>query len=211
MQLLTNSQLGWTPLLATVVLAMTFWFVTFYLTWGSFLVKMSLSAATLAGLSVWLQKDSLERPRLDAKAVLVGLVSAVSLYLIFFAGETISTALFPFAEDQIGQIYGKAAGTPLWALAVLSLFVAGPGEELYWRGYLQRQLMRRFGGWQGWLMGTALYASAHLWSFNFMLIGAATVAGAFWGAIYWRFGSLSPVIISHSVWSAVIFAVLPLA
>jgi len=44
-----------------------------------------------------------------------------------------------------------------------------------------------------------------------MLIGAAAVAGAFWGAMYWRFKNLAMVIISHSIWSAVIFAVLPLA
>jgi membrane protease YdiL (CAAX protease family) len=36
------------------------------------------------------------------------------------------------------------------------------------------------------------------------------VAGAFWGAMYWRFNNLAAVIISHSVWSTVVFAVLPM-
>jgi hypothetical protein len=43
-----------------------------------------------------------------------------------------------------------------------------------------------------------------------MLVGAAAVAGAFWGAMYARLDSLAPVILSHSIWSAVIFAVFPL-
>jgi membrane protease YdiL (CAAX protease family) len=43
-----------------------------------------------------------------------------------------------------------------------------------------------------------------------MLVGAAAVAGAFWGAIYARTGRLAPVIVSHSLWSTVIFAVLPM-
>ena len=89
--------------------------------------------------------------------------------------------------------------------------MTGPCEELYWRGYLQRQLMRRFGGWKGWIFGTFVYAGVHLWTLNVMLIGAAAVAGAFWGGMYWRLGHLTPVMISHSLWSGVIFALLPLS
>ena len=42
-----------------------------------------------------------------------------------------------------------------------------------------------------------------------MLILAALVAGAFWGLEYlWR-RDLAAVVVSHSLWSAVIFAVAP--
>jgi membrane protease YdiL (CAAX protease family) len=98
----------------------------------------------------------------------------------------------------------------MWTIALLLFLVTGPGEELYWRGYLQRSLMTRWGRWQGWLLATAIYAGVHIWSFNLMLIGAAAVAGAFWGVMYWRLRNLAPVIISHSVWSTVIFAVFPM-
>ncbi|MBF0529430.1 MAG: CPBP family intramembrane metalloprotease, partial [Deltaproteobacteria bacterium] len=76
--------------------------------------------------------------------------------------------------------------------------------------FLQDQLISRFGGFKGWLLATACYAGVHIWSFNFMLIGAAGVAGAFWGLVYWRLGRLAPVIISHALWSTFIFAVLPI-
>ena len=95
-------------------------------------------------------------------------------------------------------------------IVLLLFFVTGPCEEIYWRGYLQRNLMERFGNGPGWALGTVIYAAVHIWSFNFMLIGAAAVAGAFWGALYWRLKSLAPIIISHSVWSTVIFAVFPI-
>ncbi len=117
----------------------------------------------------------------------------------------------PFGQHQIGAIYLKGEGTPLWVIALLLFFVTGPSEEIFWRGYLQRTLMLRFGSWQGWLLATVVYAAVHLWSFNFMLIGAAGVAGAFWGAMYWRLGNLGPVILSHSVWSTVIFAIFPMS
>jgi membrane protease YdiL (CAAX protease family) len=208
---LNKRHFRWPPLLGTVALATFFWFVIFYISWGIFWFKISFSAASLAGLSLWLQSDQKERILLDGKSVAMGLFSAAALYLIFWIGKVLSTAIFSFGQHQIGAIYLKGEGTPLWVIALLLFFITGPGEELYWRGYLQRNLMRRFGGWQGWLLATVVYAGVHLWSFNFMLVGAAGVAGAYWGAMYWRVQNLNPVIISHSIWSTVVFTVFPMS
>jgi membrane protease YdiL (CAAX protease family) len=198
-------------MLGTVALAAVLWFVTFYIAWGIFWVKIAFSAATLAGISLWIGSDRIQNLGIDLISLPIGLASAAALYLIFWIGESLTTVLFPFAPHQIGAIYGKGEGAPLWIIILLLFFVTGPSEEIYWRGYLQRNLMIRLGGWQGWLLATILYAGVHLWSFNFMLIGAACVAGAFWGALYWRLGKLFPVIISHSLWSSVIFAVFPMS
>ena len=196
-------------LLATIVFAFILWSLAFFFPWGSFWIKISLSAASLAALGIYFQKGSNDSFVFDTRAILIGLVSAALLYLIFWAGKVVATGLFPFAEHQIGSIYGKGAGASRWMIALLLLFVTGPCEEIYWRGYLQRKLMQCLGGWQGWLLASAIYAGVHIWSFNFMLIGAAAVAGAFWGALYWRLGRLPALIVSHSLWSAFIFAVLP--
>ena len=195
---------------STVGLAAILWFVAFYLTWSNFWIKISCSAALLALTSSKLQP--LERWQLtfDRRAWIQGLVSAVALYGIFYLGKQVSTALFPFAAPQIGAIYGKGVNMPMPVVFALLLLVTGPCEEIYWRGFLQRQLMLRFGHWRGWLAATAIYAGVHIWSFNFMLIGAAAVAGAFWGLLYWRWQRLAPVIVSHAIWSAVIFAVAPI-
>ena len=193
-----------------MLLAALLWFVTFYLNWASFWIKISLSAATLAISSLLLQPRPKKRIRIDVRDIVLGLVSAAILYLIFWTGKAVASVILPFSAEQIGGIYHKGAGTPMWVIALLLFLVTGPSEEFYWRGYLQKNLMLRFGQWQGWLLATAIYASVHIWSFNFMLIGAAAVAGAFWGAMYWRLKNLGPVIISHSVWSTVIFAVFPM-
>jgi membrane protease YdiL (CAAX protease family) len=193
------------------MLATVLWFVTFYLTWTSFWIKISFSAATLAILSLWLQPIRKKDLKFSLNAVILGLLSAVVLYLIFWIGKMVSNLLFDFAASQIGGIYDKGVGTPIWRIALLLFLITGPAEELYWRGYLQKNLMVRFGQWQGWLGATIIYAAVHIWSGNFMLIGAAAVAGAFWGAMYWRLNNLAPVIISHSIWSMVVFAVFPLS
>jgi membrane protease YdiL (CAAX protease family) len=197
-------------LAATVLLAAGLWFITFALDWSSFWVKISLSAALLAVLSTILRPLRREDFRFTGRAVFLGVLSAAALYFIFWAGKTLSTALFDFAGQQISGIYHKGTGTPLPTIALLLFCVTGPSEEIFWRGYLQRSLMDRYGRWPGWAAATAIYAGVHIWSFNFMLVGAAAVAGAFWGAMYTRLGSLAPVILSHSIWSAVIFAVLPI-
>jgi hypothetical protein len=198
------------PLAATVLLAAGLWFVTFALEWASFWIKISLSAALLAGLSVMLRPPQRADFRFSGRAVCIGLLSAAVLYFIFWAGKAVSTTILDFAGRQIGGIYHKGTGTPMLTIALLLFFVTGPSEEIFWRGYLQRSLMERFGRWPGWAAATAVYAAVHIWSFNFMLIGAAAVAGAFWGAMYARLGSLAPVVVSHSVWSMVVFAVFPL-
>jgi hypothetical protein len=197
-------------LAGTVLLAAGLWFVTFALGWTSFWIKISLSAALLAVISIILRPPAREDFRFTVRAAWLGLLSAAALYFIFWTGRTISTALFDFAGQQIGGIYHKGTGTPVLTIALLLFCVTGPSEEIYWRGYLQRSLMERFGRWPGWAFATAIYAGVHIWSFNFMLVGAAAVAGAFWGAMFARLGRLAPVIVSHSVWSTVIFAVFPM-
>lgn len=193
---------------ATVALATLLWFVTFFLSWSNFWIKISCSALILALLAIFLQPVKDWRP--DGKALIQGLVSAAVLWGIFWLGKQISGLIFPFAEQQIGAIYGKGAGFSHRAIFFLLLLVTGPCEEIYWRGFLQKQLMAHHGQFKGWLLATAIYAGVHIWSFNFMLIGAAAVAGAFWGLLYWYWGRLAPVIVSHSLWSAVVFSVIPI-
>ncbi|MBA3030180.1 MAG: CPBP family intramembrane metalloprotease [Desulfobacteraceae bacterium] len=206
-----NSKDRWPDALAgTIVLAAGLWFVTFYLSWSVFWIKISASASILAFLSFVLQPFDREQYKLNGGWVLAGILSAFVLYGIFFLGKAVSTLILPFAGDQIGGIYGKGVGTSSSIISLLLFFITGPAEEIYWRGYLQKNLMARYGNMQGWLLATAVYAGVHIWSFNFMLVGAAAVAGAFWGAMYWRFNNLWAVIISHSIWSTVIFAFLPM-
>lgn len=194
----------------TLVLASGLWFFAFRLGGPSFWIKISLSAALLALSALLFQPGLLGSIRPGLKTVWLGLTSALALYLIFWLGRRISILLFPFASDQIGGIYGLGPDFDPRLVPFLLFFVTGPAEEIYWRGFLQGQLTTRFGGAKAWLLATALYAGVHLWTWNFMLIGAAAVAGAFWGWMYWRYNDLAANIISHSVWTAVVFSFLPL-
>lgn len=199
----------WKPIAFTIIIAAALWFFSFYLQWGVFWFKISISALILGVLSFVLQSPTHLRFTLSWRNIGIAIFSAILLYLIFWAGKTISTTILPFTEDQVGEIYGKGEGISTWTIALLLFFVTGPCEEIYWRGFLQRRLSNRLSGPIGLILASILYAGVHISSGNFMLVGAAGVAGAFWGAMYWWLDDISPLIISHSIWSTFIFAVMP--
>jgi membrane protease YdiL (CAAX protease family) len=199
------------PLLITVGLAFVLWFITFSVPFGNFWIKISISAAFLAICAFRLKVANELTMKFNFKAIIIGLASAVILYAIFWIGQTISHVIFSFSKSQIDNIYALGEGSSMSAIVLMLFFITGPAEEIYWRGFVQKRLSNRFGGWQGWLIAAAIYAGVHICSLNFMLVGAAGVAGLFWGWLYWRLDNLAPVMISHAVWSSGIFAVFPTA
>ncbi len=193
-----------------MVVATVLWFVAFFVPLGNFWLKISLSALCLAVLAVLFDGWPLPLKKLTGRAILWGISSALCLYGIFIAGNALSKIIFPFAAHQVGAIYAKGGDTPRWVIALLLFFITSPCEEIFWRGFLQRRLSRRLGGFAGWITAAVLYAAVHIASLNFMLVGAAGIAGLFWGFLYWRLKSLWPVVISHAVWTCLAFVALPI-
>lgn len=198
-------------MVASVGLAILLWFVSFTVPWGNFWLKISASAAILAGLTVMCRPATVRPRRPTWRDLGLGVLSALLLYLLFWVSQRVVTLLVPSAAEQVARIYTQGQPTPGWVMACLSLFVTGPGEEIFWRGYVQGQLMERLGAGAGWLAATLLYTFVHVWSFNPMLVAGAALAGAFWGGLYLRFRGLWPVVLCHSLWSAAVFWFLPLA
>jgi membrane protease YdiL (CAAX protease family) len=176
----------------------------------NFWVIMVFSVSFLALSALFLQRKKLaENYGFKISYLAVGVVSAVVLYMVFLAGNFAATKLFAFAGGQIDSIYGlKDQYNPL--IIGMLLVLIGPGEEVFWRGFIQKGLAERYGALKGYLLATAIYTLIHIWAFNFMLPGAALVCGLSWGFIYMKYRSVWPVIISHALWDLVIFILLPL-
>ncbi len=189
-----------------ILLAFSLWGFTFGWGGGNFWVKIGLSVLTVFVYSLFWQ-----RPKISfrLRSLLMGILSAAVLYLIFFAGNGLALYLLPGMRGQVGGIYALGADTNRFFIFLLLFFITGPGEEIFWRGFLQARLMEKWGPFLGYVAVTFVYAGVHLFSANLILILAALVAGAFWGGLYlWR-RDLLLLIVSHSVWSAVIFAIAP--
>ena len=194
----------------TIALAFVFWYLTFSVKLLNFWLSMSIAATILTVLSVYFSGFVLHRQDITIKNVLIGIVTAGMLYGIFAAGNYLSQQMFHFARPEVSSIYDIRHEGQAWAIMFVLLFVTSPGEELFWRGFLQRWAMHKFGDFQGWVVGAVIYGAVHILSGNFMLTMAALVAGLFWGFLYWRTGSIFACIVSHALWTISIFVLWPM-
>ncbi|MFC2158838.1 lysostaphin resistance A-like protein [Acidobacteriota bacterium] len=171
---------------------------------------MSLNAALVITFGFVFDRSYIKVIRDDLrsdllKKIFLGILSAALLYGVFYAGNSISRILFPFAGAGIHQVYSFKGGASTVRIALLMIFLIGPGEELFWRGLLQRQWMERFGNVPGYLAAGLIYALIHISSGNIMLVLAAGVCGLFWGWLYLRYRSVLLLVISHTLWDLLIF------
>jgi membrane protease YdiL (CAAX protease family) len=143
------------------------------------------------------------------KKIGLGLLSAAFLYGLFFAGNYLSRLWFGFAESGIDNVYTFKGNAPALRIALLMVLVIGPGEEIFWRGFLQRHYASKWGKWPGFIIALVLYTGVHVFTGNFMLVMAALICGIFWGWLYLKYESMLLNVVSHTIWDIVVFLVLP--
>lgn len=172
---------------------------------------MTGSACTLSLLATSFAPKWWKEVRLSPANIIFGIVIAVTLWSVFWIGDKLSQILFDFARPQVDSIYNMKEGESPLLLTMLMLFLIGPAEEIYWRGYVQRTLSLRWNNNIGFIVTTLIYALVHAGSCNFMLTMAALVAGAAWGLLYRFFPDrFAAIIISHAIWDVAVFIWLPI-
>lgn len=199
---------------AMVVLAAALWTFMFCpLTAGmvNFWLMMTLSGLLLSSLSTIIDPEWTRNVKLDLANVGLGIAIAILLWGVFFIGDVVASWMFGFAKGQVNLIYGMKSGMSPWVLSMLLLFIIGPAEEIFWRGFVQRKLSALLTPDKGWIIATLLYALVHVGSCNFMLVMASLVAGAVWGTIYRFFpNKFGAIILSHALWDAAVFVWFPI-
>lgn len=179
----------------------------------NFWLTMSCSGLILSTFVFFWSKETFEE--ISKGKILLQLLGGVAIaavmWGIFWIGDKMSSWLFDFARPQVDSIYGMKEGLPLWSIALLLCIIIGPAEEIFWRGYIQKTLNQLFTPFISFIITLFIYTLIHLWSFNFMLIMAAMVAGAVWGFLYWiRPQWLPALVISHAIWDCCAFVVFPI-
>jgi len=172
---------------------------------------MTFSACTLTVLSTVFSPGWWKHLRWSVSNILLGFAIAIALWCVFWVGDKASQWLFDFARPQVNLIYGMKAGESPWLISALLLFLIGPAEEIFWRGYVQRRLSLRYNPNVGFLLATACYTLVHVASLNFMLIMASMVCGIAWGGLYRLFPHRFPaIVLSHALWDAAVFVWFPI-
>ena len=156
--------------------------------------------------------DGALRPkRPTPRAVVLGLVSAVLLYCIFYVGAWAVSAFHPFGITSASEtsIYSliSAPGNPL-ALQVAVLFFDSAGYEAFFRGVLQRKLTNRVGVFAAPLVAL-LDAGLHVVTLNPLWVGATFITDLVWGLTFHYGKGTQSSFASHFVWDIAIFIVRP--
>lgn len=213
-----NPHRNTSQLIISLAVAALLWFIMFS-PWTSphinFWICMTASALILTCLAfAFGGKESIgtdsDMAGAKTSTVLLGILIAAALWGVFWVGDKLSQLLFSFSRAQVNLIYNLKDNFSPTLLALLLLFIIGPAEEIFWRGYIQRTLSNRISPFIAFLLTTACYTLVHLPSGNFMLIMAALVCGIVWGGLYWLMPqNLRAIIISHALWDAAAFVWLP--
>lgn len=177
---------------------------------GSFWIRITVATIILALYVRLISVNSIsgEKWRIDLKVACTGIISGLILYLFFFLGFNLlknlvyegAITVYVFKYDQFFQ------------LAPILLLITSFCEEYFWRGYVQNKLSLDVDSkFNSLIITSTLYSLIHISTLNISLMIAAFLAGLFWGIIYLKTNSLYAVIISHMVWTELIFIYLPLA
>ena len=198
----------------TIALAFVLWtlmFSPYTAPHLNFWWMMTGSAVTLSLLSTWLNPGWHKQINFNLSNVVLGILITVGLWSVFWIGDKLSSLLFDFARPQVDSIYSMKEGESPWLLTMLMLFLIGPAEEIYWRGYIQRKLSEKWNPNKGFIVTTLIYALVHAGSMNFMLTMAALVAGLAWGLLYRLFPKyFGAIILSHALWDVAVFIWFPI-
>ena len=154
----------------------------------------------------------LERPHNDFKlkgTFVIGFLSGILMYMITWTASKVLPAVHPPLQNQLDDLYILLSPTETWQYSVLILLII-PGEEIFWRGLIEKRLLIYLKVVPAVLLSTLLYAFPLIFSGNLLLVLAGVGGGLLWGTIYAWKQSLSMVIISHLLFDFMLLVAFPL-
>jgi len=166
--------------------------------------------ASLLVLTIWtiLQEEVDDRVSF-IKYMTAGILSGFLLFGLFYFGRYMINLFHLPLTESISKLYKWFSPREFWQYIALVL-IAVPGEELFWRGFVQKRILRHAAVLPSAVISAAMYASVHIYSFQPVLVFAAFVSGLVWGMLYAWKRSLPLVIVSHLVFDLMIFIIVPL-
>ena len=149
------------------------------------------------------------RLRPTRRLVAMGVLSGLALYVLFLAGALVArqTPLWPHVE-RVVELTRTTAPAMLAVLVIV--FGTSPSEEVLWRGAVFARLTRRYGaGWRPVMLSAVAYAAFVGLSGSLVLPLAALVCGTVWARQRQVTGSLVPGLMSHALWSMLMYLYVP--
>jgi membrane protease YdiL (CAAX protease family) len=105
-------------------------------------------------------------------------------------------------------MYLRQGDRSLARALLLSAALSVPGEELFWRGFFQTELVGSLTGRAalGAVVAWGAFVLANLPSANLAILAGAVVGGAVWSGLGWWCGGALAPLASHAVWTALMIS-----
>lgn len=186
--------------------------ILFYITYQNTSVFWYLYTATILFcmcFAITIEKKS-GQDQSTFISLIYGLVTGVVLYGVFALGDNLfqNLGLSGLTKD-VSSIYSKLGPEMFWHFLVLFIIII-PGEEIFWRGFVQRKLSERLDVKWTIITSAILYTLPAIYADNTALLIASLVAGLAWAALYQWKKSLLLVVSSHIIFNLLLMVIFPL-
>ena len=138
-----------------------------------------------------------------------GLIYGTLIYAIIAFGYKLIHILPIISASGINDFINKFAPSSISQYVFLFILIA-PGEELFWRGYIQQQLKNWFKPFYAVVISSALFSLSLVFSGFGLGILVAFVVGILFGLLYEWKKSMQLIILAHITMLVLLFLVFPL-
>jgi membrane protease YdiL (CAAX protease family) len=167
-------------------------------------LQLGLVALAILLLAVWPQP--LNRwGTLGAAAILWGVIAAAVTYALLAAASRYSTVMQRHIQPLLARVRPLFARLAWWQLLAIAL-LAGLGEELLFRVFLQPAIASFTSPWLAIAIASLVFAALHFLSWLYFLL--TLVVGALLGAAYYVTQSVVLVILWHGIYDVIALWVL---
>ena len=140
----------------------------------------------------------------DLAAIAAGVASGGALYVATRVAVSVLVRAAPFA-NSVAEVYRRSGELPTTLVWVLTVAVAVPGEELFWRGLVLPELQGATSVVLGACLAWLGYLAVNAVSRNLAIIAAAVVCGAVWTILGSVLDVAAPAA-SHLAWTSLMLA-----
>ncbi|WP_010283239.1 CPBP family intramembrane glutamic endopeptidase [Bacillus timonensis] len=148
--------------------------------------------------------------KISVSKLFIAIFFGILMYGLFFIGKLGSSLLFPNMLDEVADLYMKIQPQLVWHFVALFLIII-PGEELFWRGYIQKNIEAKFENKLVVIVISSLfYTSANFYTFNPLFLLATFAGGVVWGTLYMWKRNIYLTILSHLVFNLFMLVLFPL-
>ena len=201
-----NNQKLFIGLVVSLLLAFTFTWVTFD-NEEVFWYFYSFTTLFLTASSFYFSK--IEDQVKTFNYLFSGIVYGIGTYLLCFLGFQLLELLPLNAKKEVSRFFDTFAPSALWHY-ILLFFIIIPGEELFWRGFIQNAFKKWLSPIFAILTSSVLYGATFIVSGFYIGVFVAILIGIIFGWIYEKKKSMPLNIVGHIVFLLLLFLVLPI-